>query len=128
MRPVVRTRRRPSRRAAPEGPQHRREHTRKMSAVSYSLRRANGSAGEWCCQFATSPFLPRMGFLTGLVRPAITAGGGDLMRSRYLVKTLGLLVAVVLPMTAAAQTSASSNDKEGKPWTAPRTPWGDPDI
>ena len=50
------------------------------------------------------------------------------MRSRYLVATLVLLVAVVLPMTAAAQTSASSNDKAAKPWTAPRTPWGDPDI
>ena len=51
------------------------------------------------------------------------------MRSRYLVTTLVLLVAVVLPMTAAAQTTpASSNDKAAKPWIAPRTPWGDPDI
>src|SRR4030095_6707531 len=74
MRPAVGTRRCLSMPAAPEVPQHRREHTRKMSAVSYSLQRANGSAEKWCCQFATGLFLPRMRFLTGLARPAITTG------------------------------------------------------
>ena len=52
------------------------------------------------------------------------------MGSRLVVKTLLLLTAFVLPMTAEAQTTSASasNDKSARSWTAPRTPWGDPDI
>jgi hypothetical protein len=53
------------------------------------------------------------------------------MRSRHLVKSVVMLIAVTLapPLAAAAQTAASaSNDKGARSWTVPRTPWGDPDI
>ena len=52
------------------------------------------------------------------------------MGSKLVVNTLLLLTAFVLPMTAAAQTTSASasNDKSARSWTAPRTPWGDPDI
>ena len=43
------------------------------------------------------------------------------MRSRYLVKTLVMFSAAVL-MSSSAWAQAT------KSWSAPRTPWGDPDI
>jgi hypothetical protein len=58
------------------------------------------------------------------------------MRSRYLVKTLVVIVIATLaaPLSAAAQAAASASgtrardNKGARSWTVPRTPWGDPDI
>jgi hypothetical protein len=52
------------------------------------------------------------------------------MRCRNILKTLVITAVVVtMPITAAAQ-SGSTSTSSGKvgSWTAPRTPWGDPDI
>ena len=53
------------------------------------------------------------------------------MMTRFLLLA-GVLAVVVMPVAGQAQTTAAkataAKTAAAKPWTAPKTPWGDPDV
>src|SRR5712691_3686605 len=49
------------------------------------------------------------------------------MRARVLVASFGMLAALLTPQPSAAQAKSAKTAKTGT-WTAPRTPWGHPDL